>query len=259
MRYLLRQIVPPAVALLGMLLAWELIVRLVGVPAYLVPPPSAIAASAWHHADALAGGLWLTGAAAVGGFALSAVVGVVAAVALASARTIERAFYPFIVFLQTVPLIAIAPLLVIWFGRGLRPVMVAAFIVSLFPVIANTFTGLKSVDPNLRDLFRLYGAGPLARLVKLDLPSALPSLFTGLRIAAGLSVIGAIVADMFGSYVVDDVALGMMVYEANANQRTELLFAAVGLASLLGLAMFGAVNAAGHLLLRHWHASEQDG
>jgi NitT/TauT family transport system ATP-binding protein len=159
---------------------------------------------------------------------------------------------------QTVPLVAIAPLLVVCLGFGIRPVAVAAFIVSVFPVIVNTVTGIRSVDPALLDLFRLYGASRPARLVKLELPFALPSILAGLRVAAGLAVIGAVVGEFVASYAGDDAGLGMLALTFSRESHTDRLFAAVGLASLLGLAMFSAVNLVSFVALRHWHASAQE-
>jgi NitT/TauT family transport system permease protein len=161
------------------------------------------------------------------------------------------------VFLQTVPIVAVAPLLVLWFGPGLAAVAVSALIVSVFPVIANTLTGLRSVDPALRDLFRLYGAGRAATLWKLSLPAALPSIVTGLRVASGLAVIGAIVGEFVAGFSEDAAGLGITVLSAYRQLRTDLLFAAVLSASGLGLAIFGAVNVTGYLLLRRWHPSEK--
>lgn len=246
---------PPVVTFLVVVLLWEVVCRVFDVPQYVVPAPSSVLGAAADNAGALARGFWLTALGALAGFALSAVVGVGVAVILAASRTLERAFYPFTVFLQTVPLVAVAPLLVIWFGYGLRPVIVSAFVVSLFPVIANTFTGLRSVDPNLRDLFRLYGASRRALLFKLELPTALPSMFTGFRISAGLAVIGAIVGEFFTSYADDNAGLGVLVTSWLKQYHTDRVFAAVALASLLGLILFSAVNTASAVLLRHWHAS----
>jgi NitT/TauT family transport system permease protein len=135
-----------------------------------------------------------TANASLAGFGMSVIIGSLAAIALSSAAWVQRAFYPYAVFFQTVPIIAIAPLLVIWFGWD-RTVVASAFIVSIFPVIANTLTGLLSTDPALRDLFHLYDAKRLPTLLKLRLPFALPHIMTGLRIAAGLAVIGAIVGE----------------------------------------------------------------
>jgi NitT/TauT family transport system permease protein len=258
LRHALRVAGPPALAFVILNLLWELGVRVLAVPAYLLPPPSAVAAATFHHRGVLARATLTTSEAAFYGFALSAVLGVLVGVAIASARWIQRALYPFTVFLQTVPLVAIAPLLVVWFGFGIRPVAVAAFIVSVFPVIVNTVTGLRSVDPALLDLFRLFRASRFARLVKLELPYALPSVFAGLRVAAGLAVIGAVVGEFVASYAGDDAGIGMLALTYARESRTDRLFAAVGLASLLGLVLFAAVNLTSRMALRRWHASEQE-
>jgi NitT/TauT family transport system permease protein len=199
-------------------------------------------------------GLWGTTRGALGGLGLSLVIGTTAAVAMASAAWVRRALYPYAVFFQTVPIIAIAPMLVIWLDYDLRVVVAASFIASVFPVVANTLTGLRSTDPQLREMFALYGASSLATVFKLRVPSALPSMLTGYRIAGGLAVVGAIVGEFISVGGFD--SLGSVIDAARTQQRTDVVFAAVLLASLLGLAIFGAVNLAAHLLLRNWHASE---
>jgi NitT/TauT family transport system permease protein len=256
LRRALAAALPPAVALVVLLGAWEALARGLRVPAFLLPPPSAVAAAALADAGVLARASVTTARAALVGFALSAALGVAVAVVLGGSRVLERALYPYTVFLQTVPIVAVAPLLVLWFGPGLRAVAASALIVSVFPVIANTLAGLRSVDPALRDLFRIYGASRWDTLVKLALPSALPSLVTGLRVASGLSVIGAIVGEFVAGFS-DDAGLGILVLSSYRQLRTDLLFAAVACAALLGLALFGAVELAGHLLLRRWHPSER--
>jgi NitT/TauT family transport system permease protein len=253
----LRRALPPFAALTLLLGLWEGLARALHVPAYELPPPSAVAAAAFADAGALGAAAWVTGRAALTGFAASAVLGVLVAVTLASSRLLERALYPYTVFLQTVPIVAVAPLLVLWFGAGFRAVAVSALIVSVFPVIASTLAGLRSVDPALRDLFRLYGAGRLATLIKLELPASIPSIVTGLRVSAGLAVIGTIVGEFVAGFSEGGAGLGITVLEAYRQLRTDLLFAAVLSASLLGLAIFSAVAFAGHLLLRRWHPSEK--
>ena len=245
--------IPPAVYpfVLIMLLA-EVLVRGGVVKAYLVPPPSAVYLAIAGNWAELTAALWKTSAAALLGFALSTTAGIGIAVFLSSSRTIQRAFYPYAVFFQTVPIIAIAPLLVIWFGYGTRTVVASAFVVSIFPVIANTLTGILSTDPALRDLFRLYGASTMVTLFKLRLPAALPQILTGLRVASGLAVIGAIVGEFIGGQ-----GLGSVVDVARTQQRTDKVFAAVLLASVLGLALFGLINLVSAITLRRWHASEQ--
>ncbi|RIL02794.1 MAG: ABC transporter ATP-binding protein [Proteobacteria bacterium] len=246
-------VLPPAATFVATTLVAELAIRAAGVSPLLLPAPSAVARAAVRHAPTLWPALATTAQAVAIGLALSTVVGLVAAIALASSRWVERAFYPYAIFFQIVPIVAIAPLLVIWFGYGIRAVIAAAFIVSVFPVIANTLAGLRSVDPALRDLFRLYGASGWARLTKLSLPWALPNVLTGLRVAAGLAVIGAIVGEFVGGG-----GLGVVVLEAMRQQRTDLVFAAVLHAAALGLALFAAVNAVSRLTLRRWHTQEKD-
>ena len=253
-----RRALPPVAALAILLGAWESIARGLAIPAYLLPPPSAIATTAWRELGELSGAALVTGRAALYGFALSAVLGGLSAVVLSTSRSLERALYPYTVFLQTVPIVAIAPLLVLWFGAGLRAVAVSAFIVSVFPVIANTLAGIRAVEPALRDLFRLYGASRLATLVKLELPAALPSAITGLRVAAGLAVIGAIVGEFVAGFSEGGAGLGILVLSSYRQLRTDLLFAAVLFASALGLVLFGAVNLLGYLLLHRWHPSYRD-
>jgi NitT/TauT family transport system permease protein len=244
-------VLPPLVPLVVAVAVMEALVRLGWVPRFLLPAPSQVAQTLWVDREYLGEKMLETGLAAVLGFGLSAVVGLVIAVALSSARWVQRAFYPYAVFFQTVPIIAIAPLLVIWLGFGLPTIVASAFIASVFPVIANALAGLLSTDPSLRDLFRLYGASNWATLLKLRLPFALPSILTGLRVAGGLAVIGAIVGEFIGGG-----GLGDVVEVAKTQQRIDQVFAAVLLAALLGLALFAAINFASRLALRNWHASE---
>jgi NitT/TauT family transport system permease protein len=205
-------------------------------------------------APTLAESMVTTSEGALAGFGLSLFLGTSAGIVLSLSPIIERGLYPYALFLQTVPIVAVAPLLVLWFGPGLRAVAVSAFIVSVFPVIANTLAGIRGVDPRLRDLFRLYGASRFDTLFKLELPFALPSIATGLRVASGLSVIGAIVGEFVAGFSEGHAGLGITVLAAYRQLRTELLFAAVMLASLLGLGLFSAVNLVSSFVLRRFRA-----
>jgi NitT/TauT family transport system permease protein len=251
------RIAPPVGVLIAVILVWEIWVVAGSIPAYLLPGPWAVLMSFGKWRGELAESLGWTALAALSGFLISALLGTVLAVALSTSNFLRRALYPYTVFFQTVPIVAIAPMLIIWVGFGLPPVVVCATIVSIFPVIANTLVGMLSTDPALVDLFRLYGASPLSALWKLRLPSALPNILTGLRIAAGLAVIGTIVAEFSVGELGDREGLGLRILSASKQSQTDLAFAAVLLASLLGLTLFGAVNLAGHLALRRWHASER--
>lgn len=244
--------VPALVPLVVVTAIAEIAVRAGWVRAYLVPAPSSVLNAMLESRQELIDALLTTSASALIGFLLSTIGGIAIAVFLSSSRTIQKAFYPYAVFFQTVPIIAIAPLLVIWFGYGMRTVVASAFIVSIFPVIANTLSGILSTDPALRDLFRLYGASTPVTLFKLRFPAALPQILTGLRVASGLAVIGAIVGEFIGGQ-----GLGSVVDSARTQQRVDKVFAAVLLASVLGLALFGLINLVSHLALRRWHASEQ--
>jgi len=254
----LRSLMPPVLALVVIVAVWEALVRVLDVPLYLLPPPSAIARAAATGLGDLALAASVTARAALYGFLLSAVIGTLSAIVLSASRVLERALYPYTVFLQTVPIVAIAPLLVLWFGAGMRAVTVSAFIVSVFPVIANALAGIRSVEPALRDLFRLYGASRFATLTKLEMPSALPSLVTGLRVAAGLAVIGAIVGEFVAGFSDSGGGLGILILSSYRQLRTDLLFAAVFFASMLGLLLFGLVNLTGYFLLSRWHPSARE-
>lgn len=251
----MKRVLPPLVAGAGGLLVWELAVFVTKPAAYLLPPPSAIARAAFADAATLIGACITTGTSALLGFLLSAFVGVLIAIVLSSSRLVERAFHPYAILLQTVPIVAIAPLLVLWFGVGVRAVTASAFIVSVFPVITNALAGIRSVDPALRDLFRLYGASRAAVLFRLELPSATFSIATGLRVASGLAVIGAIVGEFVAGFAEGRPGLGIVVMTSYRQLRTDLLFAAVGCSALLGMLLFGAVSGGAYLLLRRWHIS----
>jgi NitT/TauT family transport system permease protein len=246
---LLTKVLPPIVPLI---LAGSLAEVLASGNGYsIVPTPSAVARAFMNEPD-----LWpataQTAIASAAGFAMSAVIGIMFAILLSSSRWMQRALYPYAVLFQTVPIIAIAPMLVIWIGFGMPTVIASAFIVSVFPVIANAVTGLMSTDPALLDLFHLYGAGRITALFKLRFPFALPSIMTGLRVAAGLSVIGAIVGEF-----ITGGGLGSIIDASRTQQRVDKVFAVLILASALGIGLFALVNLISRLTLRHWHASEK--
>ena len=253
----LSRALPPVIVFLAAAAALEAYVRWRDVPVYLLPRPTAVLRTLWVDRADLLRALGVTLGGALIGFGASTLFGALAAITLSMSSLVRRAIYPYTLFFQTVPVVAVAPLLVFWFEAGLTAVAICAFIVSVFPVIANTLTGLLSTDPALLDLFRLYGARRWAALWKLRIPSALPSLFTGLRIAAGLAVIGTVVSEFLVGQLGENEGLGVKIVGATKLGRTDRVFAAVLLASALGLAMFSGVNLASRLALRRWHASER--
>ncbi len=228
-------------------LFWEALCYFGFFSPYLVAPPSAVALCLVHDWRELGEGFVFTLLCALGGFCLSVTVGTLSAIGMVSSNWVYRAFYPLAVVFQTVPIIAVAPLLVIWFGYGAPTVLAAAFLASIFPVIMATLNGLATASPELRDLFTLYGASRTDRLFKLLFPMGLPSLVTGLRIAAGLAVIGAIVGEFVGGG-----GLGSVIDSARAQQRLDRVFAAVLLASLLGALAITCIDRLNRFALRLW-------
>ena len=230
----------------------EILTRTGVIAAYILPPPSEVVRSLIDDAGEYASGFRSTAIGALSGLALSFAVGIFVAVAVSLSSIMRRAFLPYAAFFQTVPIIAIAPMLVIWFGFGRPTVIASAFIVSLFPIIANAIMGLQSTDPQLLDLFRLHRASKLKTLWKLQLPSALPALFSGMRIASGLAVIGAIVGEFIAGG-----GLGEVVDSARTQQRLDKVFAAVLLSSLLGLILIMIIDFISRMTLRSWYAGER--
>ncbi len=245
-------LLPPLLPLVFSIAALEAAVRSGSIPSYLIPAPSEVFRCLIDDRVELALGAWSTLTSAVTGLLISFIFGTLAATALSSSDLTRRAFYPYAVFFQTVPIIAIAPLLVIWFGFGKPTVIASATIVSVFPVIASTLLGLNSTEPGLRDLFRLYSASARQTLWILRIPFALPNIFSGLRIASGLAIVGAIVGEFIGGG-----GLGSVIDSARTQQRIDRVFAGVLISSLLGAILVGAVNALASLSLGSWHASER--
>jgi len=251
----LRSVLPPLVVVVALLVMWHAVVVLWKVPRYLLPSPLVVFEAAWQDRARMLAATMQTTIASVGGFALATAIGVLVGSLLGASRALQRGFYPLALLLQMVPLVAIAPLLVLWFGYGLRSTIASACIVAVFPVLASTLDGLRGTDPGLQEIFRIHRAGRLTRWWKLELPSSLPSIVTGCRVAAGLSVIGAVVGEFVSGYAGDQAPLGIVIVSGMRETRTDLVFAAVALSACAGFLLFAIVSALGWLLLRRWHAS----
>src|ERR1043165_3737698 len=245
-------LLPPLLPLLVSMGVFELAVRSGWLPSYLIPAPSEVIRSLIDDRVELAAAAWATLSSALAGLLLSFTTGTVFAIALSASDLARRAFYPYAVFFQTVPIISIAPLLVIWFGFGQPTVIASAAIVSVFPIIASTLLGLKSTEPALVDLFTLYSASARQMLVMLKIPFALPQIFSGLRIASGLAVVGAIVGEFIGGG-----GLGSVVDSARTQQRIDRVFAAVLISAPLGVVVVRRGNFVSALTLGSWHTSER--
>jgi NitT/TauT family transport system permease protein len=240
----------------ALLILWQLILIVFKVPKFMLPSPWAVATAIKDRLPTLTVAFAITAAEAGVGLIASIVVGVAIALLFAQSRWIRRTFYPYTILLQTVPIIAVAPLIIIWIGAGVPSVTLIAFIISLAPIIANTTQGLISVDENYVHLFLMHNATSAQRLLKLRLPHAVPALFVGIRIASGIAVIGAITGELYaGSSRVGQGGLGYSIQYASSQLQTDYLFALVAAATLLGFAFFFAATLAEWYFLHTWHES----
>jgi NitT/TauT family transport system permease protein len=250
----------------GFLLVWRLVILIFQLPPYLLPSPISVFQAVIQRLPSLLVSLEITSMAAAGGWVASIVIGIFVAIIFAQSNWVRRMFYPYTLLLQTVPIVAIAPLILMWVGAGTFAVGVIAFIICLPPVIANTTQGLVSTDKNLVSLFLMhnsFGNGFVAALRyrlqllwKLQLPNAMPALFVGIRISSGIAVIGAIVGELFaGSSRVGVGGLGYAITYANAQLQTDYLFALVIFASGLGFAFFFVASFLEWYFLHNWHES----
>jgi NitT/TauT family transport system permease protein len=240
----------------GLLLLWQLVLWIFQVPPYMLPSPWAVAKALTARFPSLLNSFAITAEEAAGGILLSVVVGVAVALIFAQFRWVRRMLYPWTLLLQTVPIVAIAPLILMWMGAGIVSVAVIAFIMSLAPIIASTTQGLISVDENLVHLFLMHNASPGQLLFKLRLPHSVPSLFVGIRIACGIAVIGAIIGELYaGSSSVGRGGLGYSISYASSQLQTDYLFALVLAATVLGFGFLFLVMFLEWYFLHKWHES----
>ena len=249
----LRIVLPIAVLALG-ILAWDAVVRLKDIPPYVLPEPRLVFATLVADWAVLSESLRVTLTTTLEGFLLAVAGGVGLAVLFNQSRLIEYSLYPYAVILQVTPVVAIAPLLLIYLPQPVA-VLACAWIVAFFPVLANTTLGLNSVDHNLADLFRLYGASRWQVLWRLKLPAALPYMLGGLKIAGGLSLIGAVVAEIAAGAAGAGSGLAYRIAESGYRLNIPRMFAALVLLSVAGIVIFFALSLFSHLMLRRWHES----
>jgi NitT/TauT family transport system permease protein len=246
----------PALTFIGLLLGWELLVRLAEIPHYTLPAPSLIARTLVDNFGSLAPSWWFTLKITFMSLALACVGGVLIAALFALSRRLEIALFPVAVVLQVTPVVAIAPLILIYVQSTTAALLLCTWIVAFFPILSNTVTGLRSADANLRDLFRLYRATPMQRLRLLLVPSALPYFVAGLKISGGLSLIAAVTAEMVAGAAGHETGLASRIFEASFRTDTPKMFAGLSLLAATGVMIFWAFNALSRVLLGRWHASE---
>ncbi|MDP6294260.1 MAG: ABC transporter permease [Candidatus Woesearchaeota archaeon] len=244
----MRKHLPPAILILLMVGVWELFVRILGVPVYLFPPPSLVAQALWENAARLAGHFGTTMLESVLGFGLGSGLGLVLATLFFHVRAVKESTYPIAIGIQSTPTIAVAPLLILWFGNGIMTKVVAAALLSFFPVLVNCMKGFNAVPPEAVDLFKSLGSGKTQLFLKLRFPHALPYLFSGLKVGASLAVVGAIVGEFTGG----DKGLGGIIVTSGFLLETPTMFAAILLASLGGISLLGVVALLEKRVL-HWH------
>ncbi len=253
------RLVAPAVMGVLMLVLWEGVVRGFAIPPYILPGPLLVAGTLVDDWGTLLPSLLVTLRITLEALAAAVLVGGVLAILFSLSRWIELSLFPYAIILQVTPIVAIAPLIIIWANNVELSLLICAWLVAFFPILSNTILGLRSVDPNLLDLFRLYGAGRWRTLVDLRLPAALPYFLGGLRISGGLALIGAVVAEFVAGTGGNASGLAWRILESGYQLQIPRMFAALALISLSGIAIYLALNALSHLLLRRWHDSALQG
>jgi NitT/TauT family transport system permease protein len=249
-----RALAPIIVGVL-MLAAWQSIVVADNIPPYILPGPILVARTLWSDGPSLLGSLWVTLRITMAALAAAILLGSVLAILFAQSRLLERCLFPYAVILQVTPIVSIAPLIIIWVNDTFLSLLVCAWIVAFFPIVANTTLGLNSADRNLVALFRLYGASSWQMLRLLRMPSALPYFLAGVRISGGLALIGAVVAEFVAGTGGAETGLASRILEAGYRLEIPRMFAALLLLSVTGILIFAVLSWVSWRLLAHWHES----
>ena len=249
------RIIAPVVLGIIMLGLWEIGVRAAGIPPYILPGPLLVAKTLVDDWGTLAPSLLVTVEITLEALLAAVLVGGLLAVLFSLSRWIELSLFPYAIILQVTPIVAIAPLIIVWANNVELSLLICAWLVAFFPILSNTILGLRSVDPNLQSLFELYGAGRWRTLIDLRLPSALPYFLGGLRISGGLALIGAVVAEFVAGTGGSGSGLAYRILESGYQLKIPRMFAALALISATGIVIFLLLSLLSHLLLRHWHES----
>jgi NitT/TauT family transport system permease protein len=248
----LRSVLTPFVGVLVFLAVWEAGVALYRMPAYLLPAPSVIFETFVREFPRLAYHGWVTAYEMLLGYALAVAVAVPLAIAITSSQRFDSFVMPTLLFFQVVPKVAIAPLFLVWFGVGALPKILVAFLISFFPIVIDAAVGLRSMSVEMTDLARSMGASRMQVFARFRLPTSLPYLFSGLKVAATLAVAGAVVGEFVGA----DKGLGYLLLVTNSNMETALMFATIVALTIIGLAFFYAVELLEALLIP-WHVTHR--
>jgi NitT/TauT family transport system permease protein len=255
-RGLVRGVLPPLVAFAGFVGIAYLFSYVLLSPSrrFLMPPPHDVVLHGFfnhQHLHEQLGALWDTAQVSMVGLLIAFVAGATLAIVMSQAKWIERSLYPYAVIMQVTPILAIVPLIALWFGYNFTARIVVCVLIAIFPIITNTLHGLLTVDTNYHDIFTLHHSSRVARLVKLQLPHAIPDIFIGLKVSAGLSVIGAIVGEFF--FRQGTPGLGRLLDVYRAYLQTDLLMSCLAFCCALGIVSFWAIGFVGHQLTKNWH------
>jgi NitT/TauT family transport system permease protein len=242
----------PLLFLVFLAVAWDLAIRIFNIPPYQVPAPKDVIITLWEEWPKLLAEAWPTTQATVWGFLLSAAFGIPVAMLIAGSRTVESYVYPLLVFSQSIPKIAIAPLFVVWFGFGMFPKVLSAFLLGFFPVVVSAVQGFKSVEPDMLDLARAMEANRLQIFRMVSFPHALPAIFAGLKVSITLAVVGAVVGEFVGS----NSGIGFVLQRSIGNFELPTMFAALVVLALIGVILFWILDVLERVMIP-WHASQR--
>lgn len=254
----LNKVFPPIIILILFFACWQIASFYYDMK-FLLPGPINVFETFLIDYSIILQGAFITFREAITGFIIATLIGLVVSTIMSLSKILEKSLYPYAILLQTVPVVAVAPLIVLWFGFEERSVIIISIIISLFPIINNTLLGLKSTPKTLMELFQMHKTSRFNSFVKLKFPFALPNIISGMKISAGLSVIGAIVGEFIIGSGSSIGGLGVQIIYAQANLETSLVIALIFTATFLGFAFFTAVSLLGYYLLHKWHESEIKG
>ena len=249
------RILGPAIVGLLFLSAWEAVVRYFEIPWYVLPGPVVVAETLWRDGPSLLASLWVTVRITLAAFVAAILLGGAIAILFAQSRVLEQSFLPYAIALQVTPVVAIAPLIIIWVNNAYWSVLILALIVAFFPIVANTTLGLNSADRNLAALFKLYGATRWQALRYLRMPTALPNFLAGVKISGGLALVGAVVAELVAGTGGSETGLAYRILEAGYRLEIARQMAALVLLALTGMAIYFSLDRVSRWLLSHWHES----
>jgi NitT/TauT family transport system permease protein len=248
-------IIGPIVALVIFLTLWQFIPVILEIKPFILPKPTDVIQAAIEDWHLLWPAIQITVTESVIGFLVSAVIGIAVSVLLASSRILEISLYPYAVILQTIPVVAIAPIVVIWFGSGFNSIIIISFLIGFFPVISNTLMGLNSVDKNMSDLFSLYNASKWQTMWRLRIPAAMPYIMSGLKVSCTLAIVGAITGEFIAGIGGGKGGLGYAITVAAVQLKTPYLFACAISGAVFGIGFYLLVSLFSHLMLKSWHES----